>query len=167
MTELTIEVRAERATRKRNKKIAALYPLLADQLAVTVESQVARLQKQETDNATVFERWKIAEIKAWEHGLMLREVARQCLPAEDLESFDFRFLRMFGPKRWQDCGAYLADWWWCSMRDMDVEWCWDNCPNEILHDYDFIRKDGRCPTCHKPLTPPEPEPAGPVQIAFL
>ncbi len=155
---LNIATRAARAAKRQNNKIRQRYPLLAEQLSVTVESQVTRLERQEQINADIFERWKQKEIKAWQRGMMLRDIARQELPEDDFECYEYRAMRIFGFRRYQDCGAYLSDWWWCAMREQGVAWLWDRCPNNHLHDSDYHREKGYCPTCGKPLEAPAKEP---------
>lgn len=166
MTELTLEVRAERAARRRNKIIAEKYPLFADQLAVSKESQVVRLIDQEEKNYKFFERLTISFELAWQRGLFLREIASRYLPEDEFECFEYRFLHIFGKRRWQDSGHYLCDWWWCALRDMDVAWCWDNCPNINFHNEIWARNSGECPTCHKPLDAVEII-AGISQLGFI
>lgn len=55
---LTLQQRAERAAKRRNKQVAQEYPLFAQQFAVTIESQVERLQRadQQRWNACGFRR---------------------------------------------------------------------------------------------------------------
>ncbi len=161
MTELTLEVRAARAARRRNKKIAARYPLLAEQLAVTVESQVERLKAQDAANEDFFIRLSEGNERAWERAAIRKAVAMQIFTPQLFAEYELRFDRIYGRYLRKDTGDSAADWWWCALRDNNVPWCWDHCPNEALHNNRYHREKGYCPTCRKPLEPmpvKEPEP---------
>jgi hypothetical protein len=167
MTDLPLQTRAERAAKRRNKKTAERFPLLAEQLAVSVESQVERLTRQDADNIAYFERLEAGNKRAWERAAERKEIARQTFPADLFAEYERRYQRIYGTYAYKDCGHFAADWWWCALRDMNVPWCWENCPNEFFHAENWHRRAGRCPTCHKPLDPPEPKPAEPEQIKLL
>ena len=150
---LTITQRAERAAKRINKKIAQSYPLLADQLSVTVESQIARLEKQETDNISYFEQLQIGNQKAWERAIIRKEIAREFLTTELFADYERRYERIYGKRDYKDAGHCSADWWWRALRDNNVPWAWDHCPNATFHELETYQRMGQCPTCKRCLTP--------------
>ncbi len=171
MSDLSLEIRAERAARRRNKKIAARFPLFADQFAVTPESQAERLVKQDASNVIYSERLKASVLRKWEEAQEYKEIARQFLSEDLFTNYEARYQRIYGSRgeysKPEHVGHFAADWWWCALRDHDVSWCWEHCGNESYHSRDWYRLEGRCPTCHKPLLPPEQKPAELIQTGFI
>lgn len=157
MTTLTIDQRAARAAKRANKKMAQKYPLLVDQFSVTVESQVTRLTKQDEFTENWVERMRVSNIQAWERGMRYREIAIANLAPELVDEIERRYQRIYGARGMYSLPEYagydLADWWWCNLRDLNVTWCWENCLNSNYHNLEMHRKNGKCPTCHKPLEP--------------
>jgi hypothetical protein len=166
---LTISQRAERAARRKNKKIAHDFPLLAEQLAVTVESQVARLQKQDEDNVAYEERLQVGNQRAWERAIVCKIVAREFLPAELFESYEARYQRIYGHRSYEYAGHATADWWWCALRDNDVTWAHEHCPNAVFHNSEPYQQAGQCPTCKRKLTPlaAKKQQEAPLQLSFI
>lgn len=164
MPAVTIEVRATRAAKRQNKKIAAAYPLFASQFAVTADSQIERLLHQDEANLAYGERLEASNHRAWERAKVRKGVAQDFLPADKFADYEARYQRIYGHRSYDYAGHAAADWWWCALRNNDVPWCWDHCPNAVYHTTDWHRRTRLCPTCHKPLAPPEPEPTSPTQI---
>jgi len=122
--------RAERATRRRNKQIAARYPLLATQLAETVDQNAERLDRQDKANDVWMANLNKLGLAAWKQGEVYKSIARENMPFELWEELESRYQRIYGNRgKWggpEHVGYDLADWWWCALRDNNVPWCWDH-----------------------------------------
>jgi hypothetical protein len=166
---LSIAQRAERAARKRNKKIAQEYPLFAGQFDVTVESQVERLEKQEIDNEKFFKRIHELNERQYREGLVYRDVASMELSPEKFAEYETRYQRIFGNRSIDAQGEWLVDWWHCALRDNGSSWLQNNCPRSEMHEWEVYQREGRCPSCGRHLTPLAPDKSGdsPVQSALF
>jgi len=158
---LTVTQRAERATKRRNKKIAQAYPLFAEQFAVTVKSQVERLEKQADENVKYFERLHKQSLEAYNRAMRYKEIARVELTAEKFAEMETRYERIYGGYgKWsepQEVGHKAADWWWCALRDNGSRWAQEHCPNAQFHEMAIYQRAGQCPTCKRHLTPAPPD----------
>lgn len=119
---LSIEQRAERAVRRKNKLLAKEYPLFADQFETTFDDQVKRIEKQDADNVLYFERLRQGELDAWQRSLELKEQARQIMPIEVFLDYEKRYERIYGsrPGKYHEpeyVGRFAADWWHCAVRN--------------------------------------------------
>ena len=152
MPPLTLEQRAQRAAKKRNREIARAYPLFAEQFAVTVESQVARLQRQEIAAGQHLERLRQHEREAAAYAQTLRGVVAAHVTAEDLAALDARLQRIYGGhglySEAEYMGARWADFWWQIVRDLAPDYAQTHCPNARYHE----TWAGQCPTCKRLLT---------------
>lgn len=165
---LTITQRAERATKRRNKKIAQDYPLFADQFAVSVESQVERLKFQDVEADKHLARHKAFDEMQFALGMKYREVAKSEMPDEQWQNYEARYQRIFGKRDLSGQAAFLADWWHCALRENSSAWLQSHCPNAEWHALKAYQQAGRCPCCGRHLTPLAPDAATAArQMTFI
>lgn len=165
---LTIEQRAARAAKRRNKKIAQAYPLFAEQFAVSVESQIERLKFQDAEADKHLERHKNFDEMQFALGMKYRGIAKSEMPAEQWQSLDDRYQRIFGKRDLSGQAAFLADWWHCALRDNGSPWLQSNCPHAKWHELETYQQAGRCPCCGRHLTPLAPDTANAArQMTFI
>jgi hypothetical protein len=152
MPSLTLTQRAQRAAKKRNRKIARACPLFAEQFAVTVESQVERLQQQEVAAANYLERLRQFDREKAAYALILRGVVAAHVTVEELAALDARLQRIHGGhglySEAEHMGARWADFWWQIVRDLSPDYAQAHCPNTKYHE----TWAGQCPTCKRLLT---------------
>jgi len=157
MGKMTIEQIAQRAAKKKNRKIAERYPMFADVFATTPTAEKERIEKQHWQA----ERWIVwmreNSRRMWRKGMALKEVARDVLAEDEWNARE----RLW--KRWHEDatdiydGDHLTDFWWQSLKG--TEWAFTHCPNADKHSledwwqphWDFLRNDFvetvECPTC--------------------
>ena len=114
---LTLDQRARRAATRKNNQIARRYPLFADEFATTVEAERERILRQQEQGKRVIERLAQLGLAQWEKGQEMRRVAQQCVPADVFAAKDAHFQRWHGHKLPEWAGGFLADLWWCTLRD--------------------------------------------------
>ncbi len=148
---LTIEQRAARAAKKRNRKIAQAYPLFADQFAVSVESQVERLKAQDVEAAQHLERHRKFDEMQFALGMKYREIAKSEMQENVWQDLENRYQRIFGKRDISGQAAFLADWWHCALRDNNSAWLQNNCPMSEWHALEVYQRAGRCPCCGRKL----------------
>jgi hypothetical protein len=114
---LTIDQRAQRAAKRRNRQIAARYPLFADEFATTVDAERLRILRQEEQGKRMIERLAQLGLAQWEKGQEMRRVAQELVPTDVFAAKDAHFQRWHGHKPPEWAGGFLADLWWCVLRD--------------------------------------------------
>jgi hypothetical protein len=114
---LTLDQRARRAATRKNNQIAGRYPLFADEFATTVEAERERILRQEAQGKRVIERLAQLGLAQWEKGQEMRRIAQQLLPADVFAAKDAHFQQWHGHKLPEWAGGFLADLWWCALRD--------------------------------------------------
>jgi len=152
----TIEQRAKRAVTRKNNKLAKSHPLFAEQFAVTVESQIVKLEKQEVDNDSYFGNMLDKEREKYEQAMKLREVFAANVSPEVFAEHDARAQRIYGNRGKYSLpeysGAFYKDWWWSRMVDFVPAYAQANCPNASFHELEMYQAEGQCPTCKTRLT---------------
>ena len=169
---MQIEERAKRATKRKNKKIAKRYPLFAEQFAVTVESQLTRLEKQETDNDKYFENMLNQERAKYGRAMKMREHFEANVSPEIFAEYDARAQRIYGNRgkysQPEYSGAFYLDWWWARMVEFVPSYAQEHCPNNNFHELEMYQAKGECPTCKKRLTKRAPDAGDSArQLSFI
>jgi hypothetical protein len=153
---LNIQQRAKRAAARKNNKLAKSYPLFAEQFAVTTESQIVKLEKQEVDNDKYFENMLNKERERYERAMKMREVFKANVSAEIFAEQDARAQRIYGNRgkysQPEYSGAFYAAWWWQCIREFVPSYAQANCPNSQFHEWEIYQAKGECPTCKTRLT---------------
>jgi hypothetical protein len=153
---LNIEQRAKRAAARKNNKLKKSHPLFAEQFAVTVESQIVRLEKQEADNDKYFENMLNKEREKYERAMKMREVFKANVSAEIFAEQDARAYRIYGKRgkysQPEYSGAFYLDWWYSRMVEFVPSYAQANCPNASFHELEMYQAEGQCPTCKTRLT---------------
>jgi len=152
---------AERAAKRKNKKIAERYPLFPDHFATTAEAEKARILRQRIEADEWLAKLKRLSLEAWERGKQYREVAKRLLPRDEFERLDQKWSRLFGNRDPEWDGALLSDFWFEAIYG--TEWAFEHCPNKRWHNnpvwylprWNFLLgrwiKTECCPTCgYKP-----------------
>lgn len=158
---LNIEQRAKRAAARKNNKLAKAYPLFAEQFAVTVESQVERLQKTDLSIDAFFEHLRNIERELYALAMERREICKAFMPADKFSEHDARAYRIFGTRGKlllpEYAGSVYADWWWQAIRDYVPQYAQTHCPNSQFHEWKVYQAEGKCPTCKTRLTKRAPD----------
>lgn len=163
---MNIQQRAKRATTRKNNKLAKKYPLFAEQLAITIESQMERLEKQEITNERYFEKLRQAQQAAYQRGVEYRAVVEQLARQGDFGDYDKRYQRIYGNRSMERSGSEFADWWWQAAKELIPTWAQEHCPNAHFHEWEMYQAEGECPTCKARLNAPDIKDS-PHQLSFI
>lgn len=148
---LTLEERAIRAVKRRNKKAALEFPLFPSLFAVTFESQVERITHQSVAAESHFERLREFDRAKFAQAMLLRAVFEAHVTPEVLQAQDERVVRIFGNRGVfsgpEYAGAKYADFWWHRVKESVPVWAQTHCPNKQFHGWNVYRREGKCPTC--------------------
>lgn len=138
--------RVTRAVKRRNRKIAARYPMFADQFATTPEAERDRLasifaesQRSAAEHARFWE-------EMWAEGEELRGIVAAAVDEGTLKALDDRYQRALGHITVGQ-GTFYADYWWHQVREYAPEWAQKHCPNKKYHKARVWGVGGRCCTC--------------------
>lgn len=144
---MDIEKLAERAAKRKNKKIAERYPLFADQFATTPEAEKQRILRQYAEAELYLDKLKRLSLEAWQRGEKYRDVAMTILPHDEFERIEQKWHRLFGNRVPEWDGAYYSDFWWHALYG--TNWAFENCPHKMHHDRPelWVADKDRCPTC--------------------
>jgi hypothetical protein len=114
---MTIDQRAARATKMRNKITAEKFPLFADDFATTPDAERMRIMdciaQQEVQIAQLdaFGDRMLVEGEAW------RQLARTLMDEASWSDYDAHFRRVI---TFQD-PTYFCDWWHRKCRELGVD----------------------------------------------
>ncbi len=146
MTVQTID-RAERAAKRRNKKIAQRYPLFAEQFATTVEAERKRLAEWQKE-IDLSDRRRLEFNGAMrQRGDEWRLVVAGVVSAEEIATLDEKYERAFG--RYD--ASYYPEFWWQQVKQHAPSYAHAHCPNLRYHDVRYWGSDGHCCTCGAPV----------------
>ena len=154
---LTLEERARRNAKRLNNKEKKRHPLFADQFATTPEQQAVRLADLDKKTTANLSQEEDRNRKQWEKGDLRRAELVQLITPEQLAECDTKWNRAFGPTGlsphvWGGYGSeYWLNHWWQCAKQYAPAWAQEHCLNIQFHDWALYQKEGKCPTCYKPL----------------
>jgi hypothetical protein len=145
---LTLDQRAQRAAKRRNRQIAARYPLFADEFATTVDAERQRILRQQEQGKRVIERLAELNLAAWTEGQQLRQVALTCVPADVFAERDATFQKIHGHRPREQIGSNFADFWWQVLRNHAPADIKQACCPHAGHHHDLrYWSNSPCPAC--------------------
>lgn len=144
MARLTLEQRARRNTTRKNNRIKRLFPMLAEQMLLSIDDERARLLEQLERFENIYKpRLRSLNKELWKKAFRHRVAVLGRVPKDQLREYD---------AKWASCSLpikpeYYTHYWWTLARVHNQPYCDANCPHIARHELLFGKYGEQCPVC--------------------